>query len=68
METKICIKCNQEKPIEDFPFRNRAAGIRRSNCKKCHSEYMKNRYQEKKQIIQELKSQCKCAKWGEARG
>ena len=64
METKICIKCNQEKPIEDFPFRNKAAGIRRSNCKKCHSEYMKNIYKKKKDTIQEIKSTCCCSKCG----
>ena len=29
---------------------------------------MKNKYQEKKNTIQELKAQCKCAKCGESRG
>ena len=68
MEMKKCTKCGKELAIEEFNWRDKTKGTRRSECKKCHSEYMKNRYQEKKQIIQELKSQCKCAKCGETRG
>ena len=43
METKICTKCGRELPVEDFPFRNKAKGIRRSNCKKCHNHEFKVR-------------------------
>lgn len=66
--TKICTKCGKELPIEEFNFRNKAKGTRRSECKNCHSQYMKKQYAEKQQMVQELKAQCKCAKCGESRG
>lgn len=68
METKICTKCKQELPIDQFNWRNKQKGTRRSECKFCHSNYMKQKYQDKKEIIQDLKSQVKCAKCGENRG
>ena len=68
METKICTKCGKELPIEEFNWRSKAAGTRRSECKYCHSAYMKAHYQQKKDVIQQLKSTCKCAKCGESRG
>lgn len=68
METKICTKCGRELPLENFGWRNKAKGQRRADCKECHSGYMKKKYQEKKEIIQELKSQCSCAKCGDSRG
>lgn len=68
METKICSKCGRELPLDQFNWRNKAKGTRRADCKECHSNYMKIKYQEKKNIIQELKSQCKCAKCGDNRG
>ena len=68
METKICTKCQRELPIDDFNWRSKAKGTRRSECKYCHSDYMKQKYQEKKQIVQDIKSSCKCAKCGDSRG
>jgi len=68
METKICTKCGRELPIDQFNFRNKAKGTRRSECKECHTAYMKQKYQEKKNEIQELKSQYACAKCGDTRG
>ena len=68
METKICTKCGKELPLIDFNWRNKAKGTRRSECKYCHSQYMKNVYAKKQQEIQELKSQYKCAKCGDNRG
>ena len=68
METKICTKCGKELSIEEFNWRSKAAGTRRSECKYCHSAYMKAHYQQKKDTIQQLKSSCKCAKCGESRG
>lgn len=68
MQTKICTKCHKELPITDFNWRNKEKGTRRSECKYCHSAYMKQKYQEKKNIIQELKSKCACAKCGDTRG
>ena len=68
METKICTKCGQILPLEDFNWRDKSKGTRRSECKTCHSNYMKQKYQEKKDIVQTLKSTTKCAKCGESRG
>ena len=68
METKICTKCGKELSIEEFNFRNKAAGTRRSECKYCHSAYMKEQYRKKKELVQDIKSERKCAKCGENRG
>lgn len=68
METKICSKCGKELPIDDFNFRDKKKGTRRAECKYCHSQYMKDIYQDKKNLIQELKSQKRCAKCGDSRG
>jgi DNA-directed RNA polymerase subunit RPC12/RpoP len=68
METKICTKCGKELPITDFNWRNKAKGTRRSECKYCHSKYMKEAYAKKQKEIQDLKSQFKCAKCGDNRG
>ena len=32
------------KPITEFNWRDKAKGIHRSECKVCHSNYMKNIY------------------------
>lgn len=68
METKVCTKCKRELPIENFHWRDKAKGTRRSECKDCHNTYMKNVYKDKKDTLQDLKSELKCAKCGENRG
>lgn len=68
METKICSKCGRELPIDQFNFRNKAKGTRRAECKECHTAFMRQKYQEKKNLIQDLKSQLACAKCGDTRG
>ena len=68
MEMKICTKCGQNLPVDQFHWRNKAKGTRRSECKSCHTNFMKNKYQEKKNIVQELKMSSKCQKCGENRG
>ena len=68
METKICTKCGRELPIDRFHWRSKTDGTRRSECKDCHNEYMKKVYRNKKDSLQELKSEIKCAKCGESRG
>lgn len=64
METKICTKCQRELSIDQFNWRDKSKGTRRADCKDCHSGYMKNKYQEKKIEIQDLKKGRKCAKCG----
>ena len=68
METKICTKCKRELSIDQFYWRNKAKGIRRADCKDCHNGYVKIKYQERQNKIEEFKSQLKCAKCGEMRG
>ena len=68
MDTKICTKCGKELPLEEFNWRDKKKGTRRSECKYCQSNYMKQKYHQKKQEIQDLKATYKCAKCGEGRG
>lgn len=35
MDTKICTKCGQEKPLTEFNFKNKAKQKRQSQCKEC---------------------------------
>lgn len=65
METKVCTKCNKELPISDFNWRNKKKNSRRSECKYCHTKYMKDIYKSKKEIVSKIKSQMKCQKCGE---
>lgn len=68
METKICSKCGRQLPIEDFYWRNKAKGQRRSECKECHNSYVKKMYLQKHDDIETLKSHCSCIKCGQSRG
>ena len=64
MKTKICTKCGKELPLDGFNWCNKAKGTRRSECKECHNNYMKDRYKQKKLEIQDLKIGLKCQKCG----
>ena len=44
METRVCTKCLQEKPIEDFPWKNQIIGKRHAVCKTCTAERSKRLY------------------------
>lgn len=68
METKICTKCKRELPIDQFYWRNKAKGIRRADCKDCHNGYVKIKYQERQQSVENLKSNLHCEKCGDSRG
>lgn len=68
METKICSKCGKELPLDQFNWRDKSKGTRRADCKTCHTNFMKQKYQEKKNLIKDLKSELKCAKCGDNRG
>lgn len=68
METKKCTKCGRLLLLDQFNWRDKNKGTRRADCKECHSGFMKAKYQEKKQMVQDLKSQDRCAKCGENRG
>ena len=67
MDTKVCTKCGKKLPIEDFNWRSKKKGTRRSECKTCHTDYMKEAYKNKKKTVSEIKKNLKCAKCGEER-
>ena len=48
MITKVCTKCGLELPIEEFHWRNKTAGTRRSECKACHNLMSKKDYDKKR--------------------
>lgn len=66
-ETKICTKCGRELPVTDFYWRNKAEGKRRSECKYCHGNYVKNKYREKHDELEKIKMNLSCKKCGETR-
>jgi hypothetical protein len=39
VETKICSKCGQEKPISAFNFRSKSQNLYKKRCKNCVSKY-----------------------------
>ena len=65
METKICSKCKRELPVSQYY--SRGNGRLRSECKECHSKYVKRKYQERKGAIGEVKASIGCAKCGDTR-
>ena len=48
METKICSKCKQEKPLEEFNKSSTSADGLQYVCKECMAVYNKQRSEEKK--------------------
>ena len=67
MDTKICTKCGKELPLTDFHWRNKAKGIKRSECKYCHNDYMNQKNAQNREIVHNLKQNSCCAKCGENR-
>ena len=57
MELKICSKCKVEKDIEKFSWHTKSKGYRRSYCKSCGKEYMKQYRQENKEYQSEYEKQ-----------
>jgi len=41
MITKLCLTCNQEQDIENFPFTGKDKKYRKNKCKTCQSAYQK---------------------------
>ena len=67
MEMKVCTKCKKELPIDDFNWRDRNKGRKRSECKYCQTKYMKEIYKAKKELISNIKAKEKCKKCGDGR-
>lgn len=67
MKTKVCTVCQKELPIEDFNWKSKSKQKRRSDCKYCQSNHMKEQYQKKKAYVAQIKAEKGCAKCGEKR-
>ena len=65
MDTKKCSKCGKELPLTEYY--SRGNGKLRSECKDCHKSYVKGKYNERKTIVNDIKTSQKCAKCGESR-
>lgn len=52
-ETKKCSGCSEERDLVDFPFKNKAKGIRRARCKFCQREYSRSHYRDNKAMYLE---------------
>ena len=55
--TKKCTKCNVPKDVEEFYFRDKAAGLRRTVCKECTSQEHRQYYIENRGSIIKNSSQ-----------
>lgn len=66
METKICTKCKRDLPLTSYY--SRGNGKLRSECKECHKNYVKQKYEERKETVESLKVEYGCAKCGDKRG
>lgn len=64
METKICSRCGEEKPIQEFHWKNKQHTRLNSRCKTCYREIMGEQYHSKKEVINEIKQNLSCAKCG----
>lgn len=49
MKTKVCTRCDKEKDIEEFLFRNKDKGTRHSACSECYKDIRKESYERTKQ-------------------
>lgn len=58
-ETKICSKCKQELPLDEFRWKNKSKGIKHSQCKTCQKKQEKIHYQEcierREQVLSDTK-------------
>lgn len=64
MEIKKCTKCGRELPLDNFHWRNKAKGTRRSECKDCHNGQMHENYLKKKEQVNKIKQELGCQKCG----
>lgn len=63
--TKKCSKCERILPLTEYY--SRGGGKYRSECKECHKSYVKGKYVERKEIVNDIKSIQGCKKCGETR-
>lgn len=54
--TRICTKCNIEKPISDFSIKKDGDGLR-TDCKECRAKYLKEYRQKNKDKLLKQQSE-----------
>ena len=60
MEFKVCTKCNNEQPVTEYSWKNKAAGIHQHICKKCARATSKQNYENnKKRHVQVVRAATK---------
>jgi len=65
MENKNCNRCQGEKVITDFPFKNKAKDIRHGACTECWKEIRKTSYDKNKKttLLRNTKNKKKTRNW-----
>lgn len=53
MERKICTKCGEEKPLEEYAYKNKPKGIKKPHCKECDKVARRQYYLDNKERIVE---------------
>lgn len=48
MDSKVCSRCKELKVVEDFHWKNKAAGVLQRQCKACHKLVNAKHYSENK--------------------
>jgi len=51
--TKTCTKCKRNLLVEEFAWRDKAAGERSKDCKECHRNWFKSWYERNKKSVGE---------------
>ncbi len=46
---KVCSKCNEEKTLSDFNYRNKSKGTHQAHCRECTKVYLKKHYSDNQQ-------------------
>lgn len=44
--TRVCARCHGEKPVDEFPMKDKLRGTRSSYCRPCRREYGREHYRE----------------------
>jgi len=55
VETKICIKCQEVKPIEEFSFSNKIKKLRINECRECKKKYLKQYHEKNDETLKQKK-------------
>jgi len=51
MKIKECNKCNDEFPLDEFPFKNKKKGTKYPWCYECHKKYRREYYSKNKDKV-----------------